>query len=175
MSSLSNEVEVYLQNTFNLSKRELYFSFNIAILFVFAYIFIKNLKKRYRVNINDINSVDWDKYVVVENDNKSRFKKLDYKEKPKTRTKELNKGSGFIKEENRFPILQNEGKTSYLSMEESNNFQDLINYAANSKKDLNDQYPIESLYNSTGESYKNEMTFKTNDNLDSKIQMILNE
>ena len=60
-------------------------------------------------------------------------------------------------------------------MEESNNFQDLINYAANSKKDLNDQYPIESLYNSTGESYKNEMTFKTNDNLDSKIQMILNE
>lgn len=175
MSSFINEVENFLEKSFNLSKKELYFTLNIVIIFGFAYIFIMNLKKRYRSNVNDINSVDWDKYVVVESDNRSKFKKLDYKDKPKTRTKELNKGTGFIKEENRFPILQNESKNSYLSMEESNNFQDLINYAANSKKELNDQYPIESLYNSTGESYKNEMNFKTNDNLDYKIQTILNE
>lgn len=55
------------------------------------------------------------------------------KEKVKHRIKSLSKGDGVIKEEHRFPVINQETenkKDNFLNLEEADNLQDMINFAA---------------------------------------------
>lgn len=70
------------------------------------------------------------------------------KEKGRTRVKDFSKGTGFIRDEHKFPEnMELKDEINFLNNEESNNLQDMINFAA-SRSDPYSQtiYPIESLY-----------------------------
>lgn len=67
------------------------------------------------------------------------------KDKVKQRQKSLSKGNGLIKEEHKFPVInafaeKKDTSKNYLNIEEANNLQDMINYAAslnqNEKQDI---------------------------------------
>jgi hypothetical protein len=68
--------------------------------------------------------------------------------------KEYSKGTGYIKEEHKFPPSNSEDskkkerETNFLNMEDTENLQDMINYAASvsHNEKAHNIYPIESLY-----------------------------
>jgi len=71
----------------------------------------------------------------------------------KQRQKSLSKGNGLIKEEHRFPVI-NTGfeavkKDTFLNLEEANNLQDMINYAASmtQKERSNENNTVENDHN----------------------------
>lgn len=116
-------------------------------------------------------------------------KKSDIKEKVKIRQKPLSKGTGFIRDEHKFPTSVNQQPTShmeikkekFLNLEEADNLQDMINYAAsicaikkdsNANKDFSNDFPVESLYNQILNANANGQF--TNEKLDSSISEILN-
>ena len=104
------------------------------------------------------------------------------------RQKPLSKGTGFIRDEHRFPSLVTQQTTNhmeiknerFLNIEEADNLQDMINYAASlnaTKKELNlnkdavNDFPVESLYNKILNANANGQF--TNEKLDSSISEIL--
>lgn len=75
------------------------------------------------------------------------------KDKVKQRQKSLSKGNGLIKEEHRFPVINTSfeapKKDNFLNLEEANNLQDMINYAAsiNQKENTNENNNVENQHN----------------------------
>jgi len=104
------------------------------------------------------------------------------------RQKSLSKGTGFVKDEHKFPSTLNPLTTThmeikkeiFLNIEEADNLQDMINYAAsinanktesNTNKELVNDFPVESLYAQVLLSNANGQF--TNEKLDSSISDIL--
>ncbi len=108
------------------------------------------------------------------------------------RQKPLSKGTGFIRDEHKFPTLTNPlvnnqptshmeiKKEKFLNIEEADNLQDMINYAAsisaikkesNAIKDAANDFPVESLYAQILNANLNGQF--TNEKLDSTISEIL--
>lgn len=127
----------------------------------------------------------WDKYQIKSNDEKiintySKIKKNELKEKSKIRVKGFSKGNGFVKEEHKFPNINintesnNDIKENYLSFEEGQNLQDMMNYASKLDNKNKENYEIiscDSLYNSS----TNKEYYITNDKVNQKICNILDE
>lgn len=108
----------------------------------------------------------------------------------KQRQKALSKGTGFVKDEHKFPFMETRNmeikKEKFLNMEEADNLQDMINFAAsikdnkisakeeiplkNNQEDIASLFPVESLYSKVM-SYDN----TPNEKLDAKIVEVLNE
>ena len=102
------------------------------------------------------------------------------KDKVKQRQKSLSKGNGLIKEEHRFPVI-NTGfeavkKDNFLNLEEANNLQDMINYAAsiNQKENTNEPNTVETEHIKK-ENLESEATNAGNasDKLDAQFREIL--
>lgn len=111
----------------------------------------------------------------------------------KQRVKDFSKGTGFVKQEHKFQSTSNEegrkAATSFLNLEESDNLQDMINYAASIRENGADLkaskvHPIERLYdqvltenrqnsNSNQSQYHNNTTVHTNERADTVIASIL--
>ncbi len=104
----------------------------------------------------------------------------------KIRQKPLSKGTGFIRDEHKFPSLLTQQPTShmeikkerFLNIEEADNLQDMINFAAsisankkelNVNKDVASDFPVESLY----AQVSNANGLFTNEKLDNSISEIL--
>lgn len=70
--------------------------------------------------------------------------------------KENSKDTGFVKEEHRFPIAeQKQELEKFLTLEDADNLQDMINYVASmsqSEKSQTKVLPIESLYDQVANS-----------------------
>lgn len=167
--------EVLQAAGFSLNEKDFYFYSNIVIISTTVLI-VTYLLKRETKDLDDLDSYDWSRFAIV-GENKYKMKKSDQKEKPKQRIKEFSKGTGFIKDENRFPVLINERgakENTFLTFEETNNFQDLINYAATMNKEGENIYPIESLYNQVlNTSNNNDNDIKANEKIDTKMNEIL--
>ena len=106
--------------------------------------------------------------------------KSEGKDKTKIRTKEYSKGTGFIKEEHKFPAGQPEEvkkkDINFLNYEEVDNLQDMINYAAEMNQGDKNQniYPIESLYSQVVNSETNvQSSVYTNEKIDTLIAELL--
>mmetsp|Transcript_17650 Transcript_17650/g.18291 ORF Transcript_17650/g.18291 Transcript_17650/m.18291 type:complete len:367 (+) Transcript_17650:27-1127(+) len=156
-----------------LTEKEINFYCNVTIIAITA-IIVTYLLKRDNKDLDNLDTYDWTKFSIV-GDRGGRYKKSETKDKPKQRIKEFSKGTGFIKEENRFPVLINEEKkeSKFLTFEESNNFQDLINYAATMNNEKEQVYPIESLYNQVLTSPYLENNINANEKIDKKMNDIL--
>lgn len=93
--------------------------------------------------------------------------------------KEYSKGTGFIKDDHKFQIGNVEEKKkdfNFLNIEEVDNLQDMINYAAeiNKNEKNTNMYPIESLYTQVLNSETNgQSQFYTNDKIDTSISDLL--
>lgn len=101
----------------------------------------------------------------------------------------MSKGTGFVKDEHKFPSMLSYlqptthveiKKEKFLNIEEADNLQDMINYAAsisvtkndsNNNKDIVNDFPVESLYTQVLNANANGQL--TNDKLDSSIMEIL--
>lgn len=123
--------------------------------------------------MRDEDSYDWSKYNIAA-DYKNKTKKNETKEKIKHRVKDLSKGTGFVKEEHKF----NADKKAYvtLNIEEADNLQDMINYAAsiNHSQESKNIKPIESLYTQAlSQVNDHNNNYYTNEKADSKIAEIL--
>ena len=163
-----------LLNLQSISEKDFNLYSNLVII-SFTAVVVYFLMKRNIKDLDDIDSYDWSKYSIA-GETKGKSKKAETKEKPKQRVKEYSKGTGFIKEENRFPVLIDSklGGDKFLTFEESNNFQDLINYAATMNKDKeNSTYPIESLYSQVMGNPYTENNINANERIDSKINEVL--
>jgi len=83
---------------------------------------------------------------------KPNIKNLKQKINQKTRVKDFSKGTGYIKDEHKFPVTQpEEGKKkeiNFLNYEEADNLQDMINFAAsmNQNADKNQKYTPSRVY-----------------------------
>jgi hypothetical protein len=89
----------------------------------------------------------------------------------------MSKGTGFIKEEHKFQATNTETKreTNFLNFEESDNLQDMINFAASMNQSERTQsiYPIESLYAKALNNIQSTSHHYTNEHLDNSIADIL--
>lgn len=163
-----------MNDVLNLNDKDFNFYVNLTIISV-TILIVTYLLKRNSIDLNNIDSYDWNKFNIV-GENKSKFKKMEGKEKPKMRIKEYSKGTGFIKEEHKFPVLIDNKKpndTNFLTFEETNNFQDLINYAATMNKEKENAYPIESLYNLVQNETYTDTSKIENEKIDNEINDIL--
>ena len=166
-------------------------SFNFyanTIILLYGFYQILCILKKSNRNLKDEENYDWSKYNIT-NDKKINQKKSEAKEKIKQRQKSLSKGTGFIKEEHRFPLKDNANmqitKEKFLNIEEADNLQDMINFAAsikdnkedikeieakNKDDEINKNYPVESLYSKV-------MTqdITPNEKLDASIVEVLND
>ncbi len=156
------------------SQIKTYLTENIIILLVGCATILYILSKK-RKDINDIESYNWTKFSVL-NEGKLKIKKQDYKDKQKIRVKGFNKGSGFVKEENTFPVnftkKKDEGQIpGSLSEEEIRNLQDMLNYAAtmNNKNEDN----VEALYNQIHSGQNKDTNPYTNEKIDNQMREIL--
>lgn len=98
----------------------------------------------------------------------------------KARVKDYSKGTGFIKDEHKFPTNQvDEGKKkeiNFLNYEEADNLQDMINFAASINQNEKNQniYPIESLYSQVLNSESNAQSQQyTNEKIDNLLADLL--
>jgi formate dehydrogenase maturation protein FdhE len=105
----------------------------------------------------------------------------------KIRQKPLSKGTGFIRDDHKFPVINQQQsnhmeikKERFLNIEESDNLQDMINFAASisankkeliARKDAASEFPVESLYAHVLTANANGQV--TNEKLDSSISEIL--
>jgi len=96
----------------------------------------------------------------------------DKKDKIKNRVKDFSKGTGFIKEENKFSSVVVKDNEAFLNLEESSNLQDLINFADSRIEDENKDLPIESLYSQILNNKQPRM-YSTNENLDTVLVDIM--
>jgi hypothetical protein len=83
----------------------------------------------------------------------------------------MSKGDIYIKEEHKFPIIDTvleKKKDTFLNLEEANNLQDMINYAAS----INVVDAVEDA-KKQGENQKN--TNNTNEKLDTSFKEILSK
>lgn len=160
-----------MNEVLNLTEKQFNYYANIVIL-VITTLIVSYLYRRNNKNLNDIDSYDWNKY-NIHGENRTKQKKVESKDKPKKRIKEYSKGNGFIKEENKFPVLIDNKENKFLNLEESTNFQDLINYAADMNKEKESNiYPIESLYSQVVKS-SNESGLNVDEKIDYKINEIM--
>jgi len=151
-----------------------YLTENIIIFLIGSAVIFYILSKK-RKDINDLESYNWSKFSVL-NEGKLKVKKQDYKDKQKIRVKGFNKGSGFVKEENSFPInftkKKEEGQVlGSLSEEEIRNLQDMLNYAAtiNNKNEDN----VEAMYNQIHSTQNKDTNPFTNEKIDNQMKEIL--
>jgi len=98
----------------------------------------------------------------------------------KPRVKDFSKGTGFIKEEHKFTTAHQEDnkkkEVNFLNLEESDNLQDMINFAAsiNQNEKNRNIYPIESLYSQVLNSESNTQSLiYTNEKLDNVLADLL--
>ena len=167
---MNQVLEILKSYNIVLKEKELNFYMNSIIITLTAIISIY-LVKRNSKNYDNLDSYDWNKFIIV-GENKNKGKKTEYKEKPKQRVKEFSKGNGYIKEEDKFPVLI-ESKKDFLTFEETTNFQDLINYAATINKEKDQIYPIESIYSQAIANKTDNSNIKANEKIDSSINEVI--
>jgi pentatricopeptide repeat protein len=152
--------------------RQMNFYINTSVILI-GFLAILYIMRKNSRNVRDVDNYDWSRFNISTYGVKTKAKKTDKKEKNKQRVKEYSKGTGFIKEENKFqPIQSQKEKESFLNLEESSNLQDLINFAASRVETETKDLPVESLYTQILNNNQPKK-YATDINLDSVLSNII--